>query len=321
MFDENHLKETLRKAFEDPDYYNVPTGIIRDDFTNVHGWWVRVTRDRAAFRKLFSDNKYGSIPEALKQAILYRHEILKNFPITLTRIHNRSLPLEPGKRIKRHEEKGRNRPYIYWRARWYNEKHEIKSKNFSILQHGEEGARLLALETAKKRHNKKPKLTKIPDPYLRNEYKKISRADVEIFSTINSPRLRSQNNNDNEKVINNNPFAFEGESKLSLHLIKERNKNIRKKKIEVFLNEHNRLYCELCNFNFIDNYPFLTTDIIEVHHIVPLASLSKSTKVNINDLMLLCSNCHLAIHQGDAEENLLIAMEYFEKNSKNKSDE
>ena len=89
----------------------------------------------------------------------------------------------------------------------------------------------------------------------------------------------------------------------------------------MFLNEHNRLYCELCNFNFIDNYPFLTTDIIEVHHIVPLASLSKSTKVNINDLMLLCSNCHLAIHQGDAEENLLIAMEYFEKNSKNKSDE
>jgi len=34
--------------------------------------------------------------------------------------------------------------------------------------------------------------------------------------------------------------------------------------------------------------------------------------VNLSDLMLLCSNCHFAVHQGDAEENLLIAMEHFE---------
>jgi len=68
----------------------------------------------------------------------------------------------------------------------------------------------------------------------------------------------------------------------------------------------------LQGLNFLKTYPFLSTDIIEVHHIIPLASLSKRSMVNINDLMLLCSNCHFAVHQGDAEENLLLGMEYFE---------
>ena len=62
-----------------------------------------------------------------------------------------------------------------------------------------------------------------------------------------------------------------------------------------------------------DAYPFLKKDTIEVHHIVPLAKLSGATKVRLSDLMLLCSNCHLAVHQGDAEDNLILAMEHFEK--------
>ena len=74
----------------------------------------------------------------------------------------------------------------------------------------------------------------------------------------------------------------------------------------------NQIFCELCLFNFTETYTFLSTDIIEVHHIVPLATLSRKTKINFADLMLLCSNCHFAIHQGDAEENLLIAMDHFE---------
>jgi predicted HNH restriction endonuclease len=78
------------------------------------------------------------------------------------------------------------------------------------------------------------------------------------------------------------------------------------------MEKHGRLFCELCNFSFIETYPFLQNDVIEVHHVVPLKTLSKSTLVTPDDLMLLCANCHLAVHQGDAEENLLLATVHFE---------
>jgi predicted HNH restriction endonuclease len=68
----------------------------------------------------------------------------------------------------------------------------------------------------------------------------------------------------------------------------------------------------LCNFRFVEAYPFLKNDVIEVHHVVPLKTLNKSSIVTPDDLMLLCANCHLAVHQGDAEENLLSAMVHFE---------
>jgi len=310
MYDDKFLEETLRYALHDPKYYYVPMGINRLDHSNVHGWWVRISRDRTIFRKLFSDGKCGSILESFKKAILYRHDILSSFPVTIKKISNLGLPLEPEKRIVRYEEKGKLRPYIYWKAKWYNKDHKIESKNFPVYRLGEEKAKKLALEAATVNHNKKPKLSKVTDPYLTLHYDPILRADVEILATINSPR--PSNVSQKQEILNNNPFAFEGERKLELHKSIERDRNLRNQKVTSFLDEHGKIFCELCQFNFQENYPFLKTDIIEVHHIIPLATLSKKDKVKLTDLMLLCSNCHFAVHQGDAEENLLIAMDYFE---------
>ncbi|MDP1880474.1 MAG: HNH endonuclease [Parachlamydiaceae bacterium] len=316
MFDDNFLHETLQQAFNDEEYYYIPKGIVRFDYENVHGWFVRVTRDRAQFQKLFSDNIYKSIQDAFREAIIYRHEILKNFPVTLKHIHKRSLPLEPEKRISHHVDPGKNQPYIYWQAKWYNKNHIIERENYSVLKFGEEGAKISALKAATERHYKKPKLSSIPDPYLRNDIRQISRADVEVLSKINGPRSRDNHSNKNT-VIKSYPFAFEGERKLAVHKTIERDKKLRNQKIQEFLSSNDKIFCELCHFNFLDNYPFLTSDIIEVHHIIPLGTLTESKIYHTKDLMLLCSNCHLALHQGDAEDNLLIAMEYFEnKNNK-----
>lgn len=311
MYDETFLEDTLRYAFKNAEFYNVPKGIIRFDYSKDHGWWVRVSRDRAQFKKFFSDGKHGTIDEALKQAILYRHEILSSFPITLKKISNRGLPLEPEKRIKRCVEKGKLQPYIYWQARWYNKDHKIMFKPFSVRKFGEEEAKALALATARELHNKKAKLSKVSDPYLKPAYKALSRADIAIWSTI-SDKQQYSSKKEKEEITNNDPFAFEGERKLELHKSIERDQKFRNQKVALFLKEHGKIFCELCLFNFIETYSFLSTDIIEVHHMVPLASLSKKTKITFKDLMLLCSNCHFAIHQGDAEENLLLAMDYFE---------
>jgi predicted HNH restriction endonuclease len=312
MYDDQFLQETLHYVFADDENYNIPKGIMRFDYGNVHGWWVRVSRDRAMFRDFFSDGKHGSIQEALRQAILRRHEILSAFPVTIKKISNRGLPLEPEKRIHRYVEKGKLRPYEHWRARWYDKDHKIVYKNFPVYSLGEEKAKAMALEAARVNHNKKPKLSKVVDPYIKQEYKPILRADVEILATINSTPVRSSQPDNNDEIINNDPFYFEGEKKLELHKSIERDRKLRSRKVSLFLEENGKLFCELCQFNFLETYPFLSADIIEVHHIIPLAKLSKSTQVKINDLMLLCSNCHFAVHQGDAEENLLIAMDYFE---------
>jgi len=317
MYDDKFLKETLRHAFENDEYYNVPKGIIRFDYGNDHGWWVRVSRDRAMFRDFFSDGKHGSIQEALRQAILRRHEILSAFPVTIKKISNRGLPLEPEKRIHRYVEKGKLRPYEHWRARWYDKDHKIVYKNFPVYTLGEENAKAMALEAARVNHNKKIKLSKVADPYLKEQFKPILRADVEISATISSTLKPASKSYDKDEIIKNDPFAFEGDRKLELHKSIERDRKLRNLKVSTFFEENKKLFCELCHFNFLETYPFLSTDIIEVHHIVPLGTLSKGTEVTIEDLMLLCSNCHFAVHQGDAEENLLMAMEHFEnKNEK-----
>ena len=316
MYDDNFLNETLRIAFEDPKFYNVPKGIRRHDYFNIHGWWVRISRDRTMFRKLFSDGVHGSIQNSLKQAILHRHEILSNLPVTIKKISNRGLPLEPEKRIKRYVEKGKLRPYIHWRARWYDKNHKIVMKNFPVYTYGEEEAKAMALEAARVNHNRKPKLSNVSDPYAEQKFEPVERADIEIWASINDPRPPSSSNT--KDIIENDPFAFEGERKLEIHKSIERNRKLRYQKLSSFLEKHGKLFCELCHFNFIESYPFLSTDIIEVHHIIPLASLSKKAIVKLNDLMLLCSNCHFAVHQGDAEENLLMAMDHFEATRRDK---
>lgn len=57
-YDDVYLQEILRIAFENPLVYKLPKGVIRYDYAHTHGWWVRVTRDGARFRKLFSDGQH-----------------------------------------------------------------------------------------------------------------------------------------------------------------------------------------------------------------------------------------------------------------------
>jgi predicted HNH restriction endonuclease len=312
-YDDAYLQETLRVAFEDPLLYKLPKGIIRYDYAHTHGWWVRVTRDGAHFRKIFSDGQCDSIDDGLRKAILYRHEILASFPVTIRHIHTRAISPEPEKRIELKTEKGKLQPYVFWEAKWYDENHNVKKQCFSVQKYGHEEARLLALVAARSNHNKKPKISAHPDVYQTDSFKELFRSDVEVLATINgNPYSKGRSRNREQEVFASYPHGFEGEKKYVLHVAIERDRKLRDQKINLFLEKHGKLFCELCGFRFFEAYPFLVSDVIEVHHVVPLKTLSKSTMVTPDDLMLLCANCHLAVHQGDAEENLKAAMVHFE---------
>jgi predicted HNH restriction endonuclease len=312
-YDDAYLQETLRVAFEDPLLYKLPKGIIRYDYAHTHGWWVRVTRDGARFRKIFSDGQCESFDDGLRKAILYRHEILASFPVTIRHVHARAIAPEPEKRIELKTEKGKQQPYVFWEAKWYDANHNVKKKCFSVKKYGHEEARLLALAAARSNHNKTPKISAHPDVYLTDRFREVPREDVEVFATINgNPYSKRGPRTREEEVSGSYPHGYEGAKKYVLHVAIERDRKLRDQKVNLFMEKHGRLFCELCNFSFIETYPFLQNDVIEVHHVVPLKTLSKSTLVTPDDLMLLCANCHLAVHQGDAEENLLLATVHFE---------
>lgn len=311
-FDGKFLADTLERSLADPVNFHLPTGISRFDYGHQHGWWVRLTRDGVQFQKMFNDSHFPTFDDGLRAAILYRHEVLESFPLEIkSKKPTRGLLPAPESRVHRKSSRGKNRPYIYWEATWYDTNHKVQSQSFSVVKYGEENAHELALKAANDRHNYAPKLIPVRDPHLAFKFTPISREDVEVLSTINSGTY-SGGGGQGAGLVDVDPFGFEGARKFELHLAIERDRALRDAKVAAFLEQYGSIHCELCSFHFKSVYPFLEKDIIEVHHIVPLAALSETTKVELKDLMLLCSNCHLAVHQGDAEENLIYAMEHFD---------
>ncbi len=57
------------------------------------------------------------------------------------------------------------------------------------------------------------------------------------------------------------------------------------------------LVCEVCGFDFKATYGDLGEGYIEVHHTKPVHTLLADTKTKLDDLALLCANCHRMAHR------------------------
>lgn len=57
------------------------------------------------------------------------------------------------------------------------------------------------------------------------------------------------------------------------------------------------LACEVCGFVFKATYGDLGDGYIEVHHTIPVHTLLARTKTKLDDLALLCANCHRMAHR------------------------
>ena len=91
--------------------------------------------------------------------------------------------------------------------------------------------------------------------------------------------------------------AEEGSVHLATHLRRERSRALVEAKKSATLKATGRLCCEACGFDFAQVYGELGEGFCEVHHVVPLADLSESVITNLDDLAVLCSNCHRVIHR------------------------
>lgn len=85
------------------------------------------------------------------------------------------------------------------------------------------------------------------------------------------------------------------EGKLVLRTLQERQRNralIREAKLR-HQQRDPQLSCEVCGFSFLEAYGVA---YIEAHHGVQLASFTGEQQTRVEDLHLLCANCHRMVH-------------------------
>ena len=111
--------------------------------------------------------------------------------------------------------------------------------------------------------------------------------------------LRINQNEKTEKIISDNldEFIFqEGSVKYVTHLKRERNPNV-----VSYIKEHTAWTCDICNIKYHDKYG---VDYIEAHHKTPVSDNLDKYDIRVSDLVLLCPNCHKAVHIYMKKENL-----------------
>jgi 5-methylcytosine-specific restriction protein A len=119
----------------------------------------------------------------------------------------------------------------------------------------------------------------------------------EIRDIINDDLLRSKILliEDDEQTIDDS--VIEGQVIYKLHKLRERDpKIVNQKKVQVF-NISGKLECEICEFSFQEFYGILGAGFIECHHRVPLSKFKAESRTRLDDLALVCSNCHRMLHR------------------------
>jgi hypothetical protein len=81
------------------------------------------------------------------------------------------------------------------------------------------------------------------------------------------------------------------------HFSRDRRPEIVAAKKAQVLKTTGSLKCEACEFDFTERYGAIGEGFCEVHHKVPLSSLDEQTETKLEDLAVLCSNCHRMIHR------------------------
>ena len=85
---------------------------------------------------------------------------------------------------------------------------------------------------------------------------------------------------------------FEGAKKQITVNAYERSSQARKECIEYY-----GYKCQICDFDFENNFGNIGKGFIHVHHIVDISTIGKNYKIDpIKDLRPVCPNCHAMLH-------------------------
>jgi len=91
--------------------------------------------------------------------------------------------------------------------------------------------------------------------------------------------------------------AKEGTVLLKWHKYRERDRKLVQKKKDSVLKKEGCLACEVCNFRYDIVYGELGSGYIECHHVRPVHLMKPDERTGLNDLALVCANCHRMLHR------------------------
>lgn len=91
--------------------------------------------------------------------------------------------------------------------------------------------------------------------------------------------------------------AEQGRVFTRLHRMRERDRSIIEKKKKQVKAEGKSLCCEGCGFDYSKTYGERGEDFIVIHHLSPLHTITQTVVTRLEDLALVCSNCHDMIHR------------------------
>jgi 5-methylcytosine-specific restriction protein A len=89
----------------------------------------------------------------------------------------------------------------------------------------------------------------------------------------------------------------EGRVLYRLHRLRERNRELVRLAKEKAMDEHGRLFCTACGFDFAAVYGEIGWGVIDCHHLLALADLAAERATRLSDVALVCPNCHRIIHR------------------------
>lgn len=141
------------------------------------------------------------------------------------------------------------------------------------------------------------KLDQIIFDEFKDERKKLKELAKTIRSIIINPKSLSQISNISLTDEDLPDAVKEGKTLYKLHRVIERNQAIIKSKKKRYFQDNGKLDCEVCGFDFSEVYGELGMGYIEAHHRTPLNKINGETTTNIEDLALVCANCHRMLHR------------------------
>lgn len=141
------------------------------------------------------------------------------------------------------------------------------------------------------------KLDKLVFEDFENQKQRLAVLANNIKKTVLNESLNNKLYAIGEETDETITMVREGMIIYRLHKYYERNTKINKQKKALHLKKYGQLDCEACDFNFLKTYGNLGQGYIECHHTTPLYEIGGESITTLDDLALVCSNCHRMIHR------------------------
>ncbi|MDD4778867.1 MAG: HNH endonuclease [Fermentimonas sp.] len=134
---------------------------------------------------------------------------------------------------------------------------------------------------------------------LKEEFKKVFPESIGEFVIQQGADLNHFVFSHRATLLDDDSYEFpEGRLAYRIHRIRERNPEvIRKAKAKFIKLNAGKLFCEACGFDFVAVYGERGINYIEGHHKKLVSEMKEGEKTKIEDISMLCSNCHRMIHK------------------------